>query len=267
MLASDHRPLTAPRQLPAASAVPMIRGGVCSSRAFLIHKWMAIHAFTKRSDPVSRLPGIAVVCLQEIKRRMRTRFTWILGIAALISVAVLVACSSKYSASNNALVVVSTQGNAVMDSFSLDLGNGHTTQIFNSGGPPTNGVPTSVVLDPAGAFAYVLVTQSSTVNQSSTGVQSFTVASDGKLGSGTTTVLSQTSTVVTVCNGPGQFPVQVTVQAPVVPDAMVIDSGGKFLFVADAVTSGQTPTYQCNGTMVTSTVRSEERRVGKECRS
>jgi hypothetical protein len=185
---------------------------------------------------------------------MRTRFTWILGIAALISVAVLVACSSKYSASNNGLVVVSTQGNAVMDSFSLDLGNGHTTQIFNSGGPPTNGVPTSVVLDPAGAFAYVLVTQSSTVNQSSTGVQSFTVASDGKLGSGTTTVLSQTSTVVTVCNGPGQFPVQVTVQAPVVPDAMVIDSGGKFLFVADAVTSGQTPTYQCNGTMVTSTV-------------
>ena len=149
---------------------------------------------------------------------MRTRFTWILGIAALISVAVLVACSSKYSASNNALVVVSTQGNAVMDSFSLDLGNGHTTQIFNSGGPPTNGVPTSVVLDPAGAFTYVLVTQSSTVNQSSTGVQSFTVASDGKLGSGTTTGLNPVGSV------------------PAVPVAMVIDSGGKFLFVADAAT-------------------------------
>ena len=153
---------------------------------------------------------------------MRTRFTWILAIATLMAIAVLVACSSKYSTSSNGLVVVTTQGNAVVDTFSLDLANGHTSQIFNSNGPPTNGQPTTVVLDPAGAYAYVIITQSSVVNASATGIESFPVASDGKLGSGTTTVLN-------AANG-----------AAVAPTAMVIDSGGKFLFVADA-SSGSAP--------------------------
>lgn len=142
---------------------------------------------------------------------MRTRFTWILGITTLILMGV-VACSTKYSASNNGLVIVATQGNAVMDTFSLDLGNGHLSEINNAAGPPTNGVPTAAVLDPAGAYAYVLVTKSSAVNNSSTGVEMFPVASDGKLGSGTTTTL----------NG------------GVSPAAMVIDSAGKFLFIADS---------------------------------
>ena len=149
---------------------------------------------------------------------MRTRFTWILAIAVLISIALLVACSSKYSTSNNGLVVVSTQEDAVMQTFSLDLGNGHVTQINNVNGPPTSGVPTAVVLDPAGAYAYVLVTQSVHVNNSATGVQAFSVASDGKLSSGASRALNPAGSV------------------PVVPVAMVIDSGGKFLFVADAAT-------------------------------
>ncbi len=143
---------------------------------------------------------------------MRTRFTWILGVAVLISIAALLACSTKYSSSNNGLVVVSTQGNADMDTFSLDLGNGHITQIFNSAGPPTSGQPTAVVLDPAGDYAYVMVFQSAAVNASVTGIESFQVASDGKLGSGTTYTLNGGAT----------------------PLAMVIDSAGKFLFVADS---------------------------------
>ncbi len=143
---------------------------------------------------------------------MRTRFTWMLGVAVLISIGVLVACSTKYSSSNNGLVVVSTQGNADMDTFSLDLVNGHVAQIFNSNGPPTNGQPTAVVLDPAGTFAYVMIAQSSAVVDSATGIEAFPVASDGKLGSGTTT----------------------TLKGGVTPVAMVIDSAGKFLFVADS---------------------------------
>jgi len=141
---------------------------------------------------------------------MRMRFSWILAVVALISTAILVACSSKYSSSNNGLVVVSTQANAVMDTFSLDLGNGHMTQIFNSAGPPTNGVPTTVVLAPGGANAYVLVTQSSDLPGSSTGVQTFTVASDGKLA-----------------------PVGSVEPVAGVPTAMTIDSAGKFLFVSN----------------------------------
>jgi 6-phosphogluconolactonase (cycloisomerase 2 family) len=149
---------------------------------------------------------------------MRTRFTWILGVAALISAAGLVACSAKYSNTNNGLVVVSTQGNALMDTFSLDLGNGHITWIFNTDGPPTNGQPTVVVLDPAGNYAYVIVTKSTNVNASATGIETFSIASDGKLGAIKTTSLNDVESV------------------PAAPLAMVIDSAGKFLFVADSST-------------------------------
>jgi 6-phosphogluconolactonase (cycloisomerase 2 family) len=149
---------------------------------------------------------------------MRTRFTWIFGVAALLSVAVLVACSTKYSNTNNGLVVVSTQGNAVMDTFSVDLGNGHITQIFNSAGPSTAGQPTAVALDPSGNYAYVIVTKSTNVNASVTGIQTFSVASDGKLGPIKTTGLNDVGAV------------------PAAPVAMVIDSAGKFLFVADSAT-------------------------------
>jgi 6-phosphogluconolactonase (cycloisomerase 2 family) len=163
---------------------------------------------------------------------MRKRFTWIFALAALLSTAVLLACSTKYSTSSNGLVVVSTWGQAVMDTFSLDLGNGHVTQINNAAGPPTNGDPSTVVLDPSGAFAFVLVTQASNVNNSETGVQVFPVASDGKLGAGTTFTLQPA-----VYTTPGTG---LTQKAPVVPVAMVIDSAGKFLFLADAA-NGSVP--------------------------
>ncbi len=35
------------------------------------------------------------------------------------------------------------------------------TEINNVNGPPTPGLPTAIVLDPAGAFAYVIVTAES----------------------------------------------------------------------------------------------------------
>ncbi len=153
---------------------------------------------------------------------MRTRFAWILGVTALVSMGMLVACSTKYSTSSNGLVVVATQGSAVMDTFSLDLGNGHITEINNVNGPPTPGVPTTVVLDPSGNFAYVLVTASSTLPGSVTGIATYTVASDGKLSlSGSTT--------------------------PVAGTAMTIDSQGKFLFVATG--SGVSVFSISNGTL------------------
>jgi 6-phosphogluconolactonase len=138
---------------------------------------------------------------------MRTRFTWMVAILALVAIGFLMACSTKYSASNNGLVVVPSQGSAVMQSFSLDLANGHLSQINNANGPPTPGLPTSIVLDPAGAFAYVIVQQNASLPGSVTGVATFQVASDGKMSSvGTTPVTN--------------------------PVALAIDSAGKFLFVA-----------------------------------
>jgi 6-phosphogluconolactonase (cycloisomerase 2 family) len=169
----------------------------------------------------------------EIKRRMRIRFAWIVAVLALVAIGFLLACSTKYSASSNGLVIVPTQGTtegvqatAVMETFSLDLANGQMSQINNVNGPPAPGLTGSVVLDPAGAHAYVIVTQTSEF-PSQTGVAVFSVGSDGKLGTATTTTLNNTSIIVG-----GQ-----TESVPVAPVALAMDSAGKFLFVADSATS------------------------------
>ena len=141
---------------------------------------------------------------------MRTRFTWVAGILVLVSIGVLMACSGKYTPHFDGLVVVSTYtGDAVMETFSLDLGNGEMTQVNNADGPPTPGAATAVVLDPAGAFAYVIVTQNSEITPSSTGIATYQVESDGKL--------SSVIGVTPMTN----------------PVALAIDSAGKFLFVAN----------------------------------
>ena len=187
---------------------------------------------------------------------MRTRFTWIVAVVALLSIGFLVACSAKYSASVNGLIVVPTQANKVMETFSLDLANGGVAQIYNQNGPPTGGIPGSVILDPAGAFSYVIINQNPGEQPSSTGIMSFPIASDGKLGSGTITAMNPTSPTV---NAPCVTKTGATVPAavqptPVAPVAMAIDSAGKFMFVADAATSGQTQPYTCNGSSTTATV-------------
>ena len=148
---------------------------------------------------------------------MRIRFAWIAAILALIALGFLAACSTKYSASNNGLVVLPTEGSAVMQSFSLDLQNGHLSQINNAAGPPIQGASGQIILDPAGAYAYVIVTATPALTTSTTGVASFQVASDGKLA-----------------------PVGVTPVSNAV--ALAMDSAGKFLFVASG-TDGTVTTF------------------------
>jgi len=129
------------------------------------------------------------------------------AILVLIAIGFTMACSNTYSASNNGLVVVPTQGSAVMQTFSLDLGNGHLSQINNVNGPPTPGLPTQVVLNPAGTFAFVIVQKNAVLPSSETGITSYQVASDGKLSSVSTASVTN-------------------------PVAIAVDSAGKFLFVA-----------------------------------
>lgn len=152
---------------------------------------------------------------------MRTRFTWIAAFLVLVAIGFLVACSSKYSTSSNGLVIVPTQGGdqngaPVMETFSLDLNNGHASQINNVNGPPTSGIPTAVILDPAGSYAYVIVYQNAGLVGSSTGIQSFKVGSDGKL--------TSVGTIPTTN-----------------PVALAMDSAGKFLFVANSPVSSSIP--------------------------
>jgi len=143
---------------------------------------------------------------------MRTRLAWIVAILALVLIGVLIACSTKYSSSSNSngLVVVPSQGSAAMESFSVDLANGHVSEINNVNGPPTPGLPTSVILDPAGAFAYVIVQQNVALPGSVTGIATFSIASNGKLSYIATTTLTS-------------------------PVAITMDSAGKFLFVANGI--------------------------------
>src|ERR1700729_622361 len=118
---------------------------------------------------------------------MRTRLTWIVAILALVSIGVLMACSTKYTSSTDGLVVMPSQGDLVMQSFSLDINNGRMQQINNVNGPPTPGLPTAVILDPAGAFAYVIVTQNAAVPGGGlTAIATFPISSDGKLGTAAT---------------------------------------------------------------------------------
>src|ERR1700683_585126 len=159
----------------------------------------------------------------EIKRRMRIRLTLIAAVLTLVAIAFLMSCSSSYSSSSNGLVIVPTQGTiespqstAVMETFSLDLTNGGMSQINNVNGPPTQGLPSSVIINPAGTYAFVIVTATPEF-PSQTGISAFPIGSDGKLGTGTTTTLNST-----------------TGENPVLPVALAMDSAGKFLFAADS---------------------------------
>ncbi len=162
------------------------------------------------------------------------------AVLALVAIGFLIACNAKYSSNDNGLVVIPSQGGGplvnnqlngpVMETFSLDLSNGSTTEINNVNGPPTPGLPTAVVIDPAGANAYVIVTANPAVPGGSvTGIAAFPIASDGKLGSATTYSLNSASVLVV-----GQT---TTEMVPVAPVALRIDSKGKFLFVANSATS------------------------------
>ena len=134
--------------------------GVCSSRAFLIHKWVEISRFFQIAEPGRR--DAAGVCAlkphvnMEINERMSKRFLWLLGVVVLVSIGFLVACGSNYNQSSDGLVLVGSQGSGLIETFSFNPFNGHVSAIANT---PTdtsnkacvlNGVPTSMVIDPAG---------------------------------------------------------------------------------------------------------------------
>jgi 6-phosphogluconolactonase (cycloisomerase 2 family) len=164
---------------------------------------------------------------------MRIRLTLIAAVLTLVAIAFLMSCSSSYSSSSNGLVIVPTQGTiespqstAVMETFSLDLTNGGMSQINNVNGPPTQGLPSSVIINPAGTYAFVIVTTTPEF-PSQTGITSFPIGSDGKLGTGTLTTLNNISATV---NGACE-------SVPVVPAALAMDAAGAFLFVADSATS------------------------------
>ena len=151
---------------------------------------------------------------------MATRFAWLLGLAVLVGLGLLVACGSNYSSSSDGLMLVGSQGSALIESFSFNLNSGHPFGISN---PPSStadatcilpGLPSSIVMDPAGAYAYTIVNANPGCPGSTNGILSIKVNSDGSIpSSGTNT------------SDPN-------------PVALAMDSKGKFLFVVEGIGGG-----------------------------
>lgn len=157
---------------------------------------------------------------------MSKRCAWLLGLVTLVSIAFLIACGSSYNRSSNGLVLVGSQGSALVESFGFSLASGSISEISN---PPSstssqtcvlNGIPSSIVIDPAGAYAYTIINENSACPGSANGIAAFKVNSDG--------TIAPTGTVTPFNTGAG----------PIVPAMMIIDTLGKFLFVADRAVPG-----------------------------
>ncbi len=149
---------------------------------------------------------------------MNTRLLWLVAVLC-IGVVGLVACGSSYSSKSNGLVIVPSTGSAVVQAFGFDLSSGKPSTINTS--PMITGNPAAVVVDPAGAFAYVAT---------SSGIAAFSIHSDG--------TLSAAGSAVTVTDlVPSQAPCMPTTLAPV---AIVMDTAGKYLYVVTGTVGGNT---------------------------
>jgi 6-phosphogluconolactonase (cycloisomerase 2 family) len=206
----------------------------------------------------------------EINQRMSKRFGWLLGVVVLVSIGLLVACGSKYNASSDGLILVGSQGSGLIETFSFNLGSGSVSAISNSPANTSaqtcvlNGIPSSLVVDPKGTYAYAIINANPSCDtstfKSTTGILAFKVNSSGTMSAaGKLQTLTMTSPTVIVavdeCGKPVPVREAVTVTQPVSPAAMTIDSAGKYLFVAEVSTSTTAPvTYTCPGQQPTTVI-------------
>lgn len=151
---------------------------------------------------------------------MSKTFAWLLGLVGLIAIGLLLACGSTYNRSSDGLVVVGSQGSALIETFGFSLASGSISQISNPPSSTSNstcvlpGIPSSVVLDPAGNNAYVILNSNTACASSKTGIATFKLNSDG--------TIANAGNVVADPN----------------PVALAMDSQGKFLFVAEGLGGG-----------------------------
>jgi 6-phosphogluconolactonase (cycloisomerase 2 family) len=185
----------------------------------------------------------------EINQRMSKRFAWLLGVVVLVSIGVLVACGSNYNASSDGLVLVGSQGSGLIETFSFNLNNGGSSAISNTPADTSgqvcvlNGIPSSLVVDPKGAYAYTIINANPSCDtatvKSTTGILVFKINSDG-----TTTQVGNKQVPFNAETVVLQGTTTVDIPKPaVVPGTMVMDPAGKFLFVADRTTTDSNGLY------------------------
>ncbi len=147
----------------------------------------------------------------EMNERMSKRFGWLLGVAVLVSIGVLVACGSNYNASSDGLILVGSQGSGLIETFSFNLNNGGSSAVSNTPEDTSNlvcvlkGIPSSLVVDPKGTYAYAIINANSSCNTSTftstNGLLAFKVNSDGTMTAG-----SEAGTVQRYAVPPSQDP-------------------------------------------------------------
>ena len=113
--------------------------GVCSSRAFLIHKWVEISRFFQTAEPGRR--DAAGACTPQTSHKhgderenVETICVAAWGIVVLVAIGLLVACGSNYNPSSDGLVLVASQGSGLIETFSFNLYNGHLSEISQHAG-------------------------------------------------------------------------------------------------------------------------------------
>lgn len=169
---------------------------------------------------------------QEIKQRMSKRWAWLAGLVVLVLVAFLIACGNTYNRGSDGLIIVGSQGSGLMETFSFSLLAGNNIPILNSPlntqllSCQLNGVPSSVVLDPKGDYAYTIISANPACTGSVPGIQVFQVQTNGNM-----------TAVGSLISDPN-------------PISLAMDSAGKFLFVAEGTNSytGASGATPCPGT-------------------
>lgn len=160
----------------------------------------------------------------EMNERMSKRW-WLLGVLVLVSIGILVACGSNYNASSDGLLLVGSQGSGLIETFGFSLNSGHVSAIANTPIDTSSqtcvlgGAPTSIVIDPAGAYAYALIDGTGCGN--GIGILPFKINSSGTLTQVTTTPIQDPR-----CNPPQN-------QTQNCATSLAMDSAGKFLFVTE----------------------------------
>ncbi len=115
--------------------------------------------------------------------------SWLLGVGTLVLIGLLLACGSSFNSSTDGLAVVGSQGSGLLETFSFTLNNGHISAIANTPSDTSSqtcvlgGLPSSIVIDPAGVYAYAIVSGNGSTcgDSSSKGIMAFKINSSGNI--------------------------------------------------------------------------------------
>ncbi len=170
-------------------------------------------------------PGVCARAKPQTKLEMIERMSkrlWLLGVMGLVLIGLLLACGgNQYNPSQDGLLLVTSQGGGLIQTYAFTLSNGHATPIANSPNDTANAVcvlhalPASMVVDPKGQFAYTILQRNTTqCGQSSAGgIAIFKIASDGGV--------AQVGSLIPDTNAV----------------ALTMDPTGKFLFASEGTNS------------------------------